>query len=59
MREALYFREIRFERLFMIMGSISKPGLSPGQLIDLAWPIGDPSRAMGYGYELLLAWSSG
>ena len=31
-------------------GSISKPGLSSGQLIDLAWPK-DPTKAMGYGYE--------
>jgi hypothetical protein len=31
-------------------GSISKPGLPPGQLIDLAWPK-DPKKAMGYGYE--------
>jgi hypothetical protein len=31
-------------------GSISKPGLAPGQLIDLAWPK-DASKAMGYGYE--------
>jgi hypothetical protein len=31
-------------------GSISKPGLAAGQLIDLAWPK-DPSKAMGYGYE--------
>jgi hypothetical protein len=31
-------------------GSISKPGLSAGQLIDLAWPK-DPTKAMGYGYE--------